>query len=76
MRRARELAGVPNDVKLYGIRHAFGTRGIVNGCDLKTLSTLMGHTSTRMTECYTHLARQNEHLAAAMRIVNARRQGA
>lgn len=74
--RARKKAGVSNDAKLYGIRHAFGTRAIVAGVDLKTTSALMGHTTTRMTEHYVHLAGQTAHLAAAMRLANARRQGA
>jgi integrase len=76
IRRAREVAGLPADAKLYGIRHAFGTRGVINQCDLKTLSALMGHTTTRMTEYYVHLAGQRAHLASAMRLVNARRRGA
>lgn len=74
--RAREKAGVPDDAKLYGVRHAFGTRAIVAGVDLKTTSELMGHTTTRMTEHYVHLAGQTAHLAAAMRLANGRRQGA
>lgn len=73
--RARVKAAVPNDAKLYGIRHAFGTRAIVSGVDLKTTSELMGHTTTRMTEHYVHLAGQTAHLAAAMRLANARRPG-
>jgi len=76
VRRARERAGISEEVKLYGTRHAFGTRGIINGCDIKTLSTLMGHTTTRMTEHYVHLAGQREHLAAAMQLVNGRRRDA
>ncbi len=75
-KRARQIAGVADDATLYGVRHAFGTRGIVNGCDIKTLSTLMGHTTTRMTEHYLHLAGQREHLVAAMRQVNAGRRDA
>jgi integrase len=76
MRRARQAASLPADVKLYGVRHAFGTRGVMNQCDLKTLSALMGHTTTRMTEYYVHLSGQRAHLAAAMQLVNARRRGA
>lgn len=77
VQRARELAGIPDDVKLYGVRHAFGTRAVVNGgLDIKTVAELMGHTTTRMTEHYLHLAGQPAHLAAAMLRVNARRQGA
>lgn len=74
--RARAKAGVPDDAKLYGVRHAFGTRAIVAGVDLKTTSALMGHTTTRMTEHYVHLAGQTAHLAAAMQLANARRPGA
>lgn len=56
VRKALEVAGLPDDAKLYGVRHAFGTRGIIAGCDLKTLSVLMGHTDTKMTEHYAHIA--------------------
>src|SRR5262249_2503885 len=31
MRRAREIAGIPEDAKLYGLRHRFGTQAVVNG---------------------------------------------
>ncbi len=75
VRRAREKAGISNDVKLYGTRHAFGTRGILNGCDVKTLSTVMGHTTIRQTEHYLHLADQKSHLASAMQQINGRRPG-
>jgi integrase len=70
VRRARKTAGIPADAKLYGVRHEFGTRAIKNGCDLKTVATLMGHNSTRMTEHYLHLAGDQEHLANAIRKAN------
>jgi integrase len=75
VRRTRKVAGIPDDAKLYGLRHAFGTRAIVNHLDLKTLAELMGHTTTRMTEHYVHLAGQQTHLAAAMLRVNAQNPG-
>jgi integrase len=74
--RARTKGGVPNDAKVYGVRHAFGTKAIIAGVDLKTLSELMGHTTTRMTEHYLHLSGQTAHLAAAMRLANAHRPSA
>jgi integrase len=70
MQRAREKAGIPDDAKLYGLRHAFGTRAIVNGVDIKTLAELMGHESTRTTEHYLHLAGEKAHLHAAMQKAN------
>jgi len=68
--RVRRAAGISEDAKLYGLRHAFGTRAIIKGVDLKTLSELLGHSSVRMTEHYTHLVGQRSHLADAMRKVN------
>ena len=76
VRRARIEAGVSDEAKLYGTRHAFGTRAILKGVDVKTLSELLGHTTTRMSEHYVHLAGQFEHLAAAMNQVNAPRRDA
>jgi integrase len=74
VRRARDKAGIPGEAKLYGIRHHFGTRSILNGVDLKTTAELMGHTNVRMTEHYVHLASEHQHLADAMLRANARRR--
>jgi integrase len=75
VRRAREKAGIPDDVKLYGIRHQFGTRAILNHVGIKTLSDLMGHTNVRMTEHYVHTASLfPEHLADAMLAVTSPRR--
>jgi len=71
VQRARQKAGIPDDAKLYGLRHAYGTRAIVNGVDIKTLSELLGHTTTRMSEHYVHLAGQRTHLHDAVGKVNA-----
>jgi integrase len=68
MQRARAKAGIPAEVKLYGLRHAFGTRAIMNGVDIKTLAELMGHSTVRMTEHYlASLGDQAGHMAAAMK---------
>ncbi len=69
VRRLRKEFGLADDVVIYGIRHEFGTRGVLNGVDIKTLAELMGHTTTRMTEHYVHLAGRDQHLADAMRRV-------
>ena len=45
--------------KFHAIRHTFAVRAIESGCDLHTLSELLGHTSLQMTEKhYAHVARQ------------------
>ena len=74
LQSAREAAGIPSDAKLYGLRHNFGTMAIVNGVDLMTLAQLLGHTRTKQTEYYVHLAGQRQHLADAMRQASSRRR--
>jgi len=76
VRRARNKAGIPAEAKLYGARHAFGTRAIRNGVNLKVLAEMMGHTTTAMTEHYVHLADDHQHLVDAMRVANAPRPSA
>lgn len=75
MKRIRAAAGLSMDVKLYCARHAFGTRGLENGLDLKTVSLLMGHASVQMTERYTHLADNLPHMADAIERLNGNRPG-
>ncbi|OWK45540.1 tyrosine-type recombinase/integrase [Fimbriiglobus ruber] len=70
LQRGRKKANIPPDAKLYGLRHAFGTRAILNGVDIKTLAELMGHTTTRVTEHYVHIAGNVAHLHAALQKVN------
>ncbi len=66
MQRTRAKAGIPDDAKLYGLRHRFATQAIVNGVDLKTVAELLGHTTTRTAEHYIHMAAQRTHLHEAM----------
>lgn len=68
LKRVRERIGLPDDFSLYSLRHLFATRASMNGVELATLSQLMGHTSTRMTEHYVHLGGQFEHLQKAMNL--------
>lgn len=67
MKRLRKRLKLPRDCKTYGLRHKFGTDAIRNGVELKTLSVLMGHTDTRSTQRYVHIADDYEHLAKAVR---------
>lgn len=64
--RLRAKAKLPMDARLYSLRHRMGTACILAGVDLKTTAELMGHSSTRMTEHYLHLAGQRDHLKQAL----------
>lgn len=64
--KLRKRCALGADCRLYGLRHGFATRAVENGVELKTLAELLGHTTTRMTEHYVHLAGRTKHLHEAV----------
>lgn len=61
--RLRHDLGIPDDCKLYGTRHAFGTGAAKAGVEMKTIAELMGHSSSKTTErYYIHLEKEDAHL--------------
>ncbi|MDN6180560.1 MAG: site-specific integrase [Halomonas subglaciescola] len=55
--RIRQLAGLPNDLVLYSLRHNFASQLIMNGADLLSVSKLMAHSDIQTTiEHYAHLS--------------------
>ncbi|MBO7069747.1 MAG: tyrosine-type recombinase/integrase [Bacteroidales bacterium] len=45
-----EKIGLPFKLHIHCARHTFGINGLNNGGDIKTISTLMGHSTTLVTE--------------------------
>ena len=65
--RLKKKLSLADDVCSYLVRHAFGTKAIVNGVDPLTVAELMGHTSLEMVSTvYVHLAEQHQHLQGAV----------
>jgi integrase len=61
--KARKLSGI--EVTIHGLRHAFASYLIMSGTDLKTVSTLLGHSSIDVTaDVYSHLT--GTHLGDAV----------
>lgn len=64
--RLRKKLGLPDDLKLHGCRHTFGTNAIMNDVGVMKLMEILGHTDIRTTQRYVHLAKKTDHLTASM----------
>ena len=55
-------------VRFHDLRHTFASHLVLQGCSLKVVQLLMGHSSVQMTERYAHVA--DEQLAAAIDVLD------
>ncbi len=52
----RKRTGLGQDARLYDLRHTFASVGAGGGLSLPIIGRLLGHTQTRTTQRYAHLA--------------------
>lgn len=61
-RRAREAANMPQ-VHFHDLRHSCASILIASGCDLFTVSKILGHSTTKTTERYAHMEIERQRAA-------------
>ena len=53
---------LPSNVTFHSLRHSFATYYLINGGDLLTLQSLMGHNNLNTTRRYIHFSKDFNHL--------------
>ena len=57
VKAAAKKAGISRNVNAHMLRHSFATHHLESGTDLRYIQEFLGHSSSKTTEVYTHVAK-------------------